>query len=81
MTAGLVASSCTKDRLHKKWLKTRSILVETKYKSYGKLFKQVANAAEASYCKCQFDTTYHVAVLFLFQKVGTVVQPQVTIVL
>jgi len=56
MTAGLVASSCTKDRLHKKWLKTRSILVETKYKSYGKLFKQVANAAEASYRKCQFDT-------------------------
>ena len=56
MTAGLVASSRTKDRLYKKWHKTRSVADEIKYKSYRKLFKQVANAAEASYCKNQFDT-------------------------
>ena len=56
ITAGLLASSHTKNRLYKKWHKTRCALDEEKYKSYRKLFKRVANAAESSYYKDQFDT-------------------------
>jgi len=38
MTSGLLASSKTKNRLYKKWLKSQSPLDELKYKSYRKVF-------------------------------------------
>ena len=56
MTAGLLASSKTKNRLYKKWLKSQSPLDEQKYKSYRQVFKCLVTAAETSYCKEQFDT-------------------------
>lgn len=56
MTAGLIASSHTKNRLFKKWHKSRSLADETNYKSYRKIFKRVCTAAETQYCKGQFDT-------------------------
>jgi len=56
MTAGLLVSSRTKNKLYKKWLKSQSRHDELKYKSYRKLFKRLIIAAETSYCKDQFDT-------------------------
>jgi len=56
MTTALLASSKTKNRLYKKWLKSQSPLDEQKYKSYRKVYKYLVIAAETYYCKEQFDT-------------------------
>ena len=56
MTAGILASIKTKNRLYQKWRKSHSLSDELKYKTYRKFFKRVADAAEAAYCKELLDT-------------------------
>jgi len=56
MTAGLLVSSKTKDKLYKKWLKSQCLHDELKYKSNRKLFKRLIIAAETFYCEDKFDT-------------------------
>jgi len=56
MSAGLTISSKTKNKLFRKWMKSRSTRDKLKYKSYRKVFKRVAEIAEVLYYKQQFDT-------------------------
>jgi len=57
-TAGLKCSSHYKNRLYRKWLKSRSAEDEQHYKSYLKVYKQVLKRAETLYYKEHFDTRY-----------------------
>jgi len=56
MSAGLTISSKTKNKLFRKWMRSRSPHDELRYKSYRKVFKRVAEIAEVLYYKQQFDT-------------------------
>ena len=56
ITPGLKLSSKHKNKLYKKWLKSRRKTDELNYKNYRKLFKQIAADAEQTYFKQLFDT-------------------------
>jgi len=49
ITPGLKLSSKHKNKLYKKWLKSKTMKDELNYKNYRKLFKQIAAEAEQSY--------------------------------
>jgi len=52
---GLIKSSKVKARLYKKWISTRRLYDEIKYKNYRKIYRKVANEAECKYYKTMFD--------------------------
>ena len=41
--------------MYKKWISTRRLCGETKYKNYKKIYRKVANEAECKYYKTMFD--------------------------
>jgi len=55
ITKGLIKSSKVKARLYKKWISTRRLCDEIKYKNYRKIYRKVANEAECKYYKTMFD--------------------------
>ena len=54
-TEALRKSSKTKNKLYKKWLISKSLVDETNYKNYRKIFRKVAAEAENTYYKSMFD--------------------------
>jgi hypothetical protein len=56
ITSGLKKSSKIKNKLYRKWMKSRNTEDEIKYKNYKKVFKKVSREAETLYYKQLFDT-------------------------
>jgi hypothetical protein len=55
ITSGLKKSSGIKNKLYKKWIQSRSVESEIKYKNYKTVLKKVSREAEALYYKELFD--------------------------
>jgi hypothetical protein len=55
MTIGIATSCRTKNRLYRKWIKSRTLNDERKYKNYRTILKRLTSTAELSYYKEQFD--------------------------
>ena len=55
ITSALKKSSRKKNSLYKRWIKTRSVKDESKYKNYKKIFVKIAKEAEIRHYKDLFD--------------------------
>ena len=56
LTPGLKCSSKHKNKLYKKWLKSKSPSDEEKYKTYRKLYKQLLKETKKVYYRDLFDS-------------------------
>ena len=59
ITPGLIISINFKCKLYKKWIKSKRVSDENKYKAYAKILKRILSAAEKAYYTELFDTRAH----------------------